>query len=71
MRIKIKGLDDQKFKKKLQLKKIGTGIINEYFFIYQKQRFNYPKAYIKDIQATREAFRTQRKTSSTSKHEIS
>jgi hypothetical protein len=49
---------------KLQLKK-------NFIFFYQKLQFTYPLASIKDVQATGEAFSPQKRTSSTSKHEIS
>jgi hypothetical protein len=42
-----------------------------YIFFYQKLQFTYFKASIKDAQTTREAFRSQNRTSSTSKHENS
>jgi hypothetical protein len=41
------------------------------FFFDQKLQFTYPKASIKDAQATGEAFSPQKRTSSTSKHENS
>jgi hypothetical protein len=41
------------------------------FFFDQKLKFTYPKASIKDAQATVEAFSPQKRTSSTSKHENS
>ncbi len=34
-------------------------------------QFTYPSAFIKDVQATEEAFSTQKRTSRTSKHEFS
>jgi hypothetical protein len=37
----------------------------------KKVQFTYPYASIKDVQATGEAFSPQKRTSSTSKHEIS
>jgi hypothetical protein len=37
----------------------------------QEQQFTHPYASIKDIQATEEAFNQQKRTSSSSKHEIS
>jgi hypothetical protein len=40
------------------------------FFLVQKQ-FTYPKASIKDVQVTKEAFSSLKRTSSTSKHENS
>jgi hypothetical protein len=39
-------------------------------FLGQNQQFTYPKASIKDFQATEEAVSPQKRTSSTSKHEI-
>jgi hypothetical protein len=39
--------------------------------IDQKLQFIYPKASTKDVQATGEAFSPLKRTSSTSKHEIS
>jgi hypothetical protein len=41
------------------------------FFFNKKMQFNYPLAFIKDAQATREAFSLKKRTSSTSKHKIS
>jgi hypothetical protein len=38
--------------------------------IDQKLQFTYPQAFIKDVQATREALSPQKRTSSTSKDEI-
>ncbi len=55
---RIQGLDYKYFKK---LHKI----------LYQKLQFTYPKASVKNVQATGEAFSPQKITSSTSKHEIS
>jgi hypothetical protein len=40
-------------------------------FFDQKLRFTYPTAFIKEVQATGEAFGTQKRTSSNVKHEIS
>jgi hypothetical protein len=40
-------------------------------FLDQKLQFTYPWASIKDYQATEEPFSPQKRTSSTSKHEIS
>ncbi len=39
-------------------------------FVNQKLQFTYPWASIKDVQATGETFSTQKRTSSTSKHEF-
>jgi hypothetical protein len=41
------------------------------FFLDQKLQFTHPQACIKDIQVTKEAFSFQKRTSSTSNHEIS
>jgi hypothetical protein len=41
------------------------------YFLDQKPQFTYPLASIKYVQATKEAFSPQKRTSSTSKHEIS
>jgi len=41
------------------------------YFFDQKLQFTYPKASIKKVQATEEAFSHQKRTSSNSKHEIS
>jgi hypothetical protein len=43
----------------------------KFFFIYQKLQLTYPLASIKDVQVTKEDFSYQKRTSSTSKHEIS
>ncbi len=51
------------YKKNLQLKKIK--------FFGSKILFTYPWASIKDVQVTKEAFNSQKRTSRTSKHEIS
>jgi hypothetical protein len=40
-------------------------------FFWMKKQFTYPSAFIKDFQATEEAFSPQKRTSSISKHEIS
>jgi hypothetical protein len=48
-----------------QKKKFDIRIFN------QKLLFSYPYASINDVQATGEAFSPQKRTSSTSKHEIS
>ncbi len=61
--IRIWGFDDQKLKKIYSWKKITN-------FLNQKLQFTYPQAFIKDVQATEEAFSPQKWTSSTSKHEI-
>jgi hypothetical protein len=37
----------------------------------QKLQFTFPYGYIKDVQVTKEHFSSQKRTSSTSKHEIS
>ncbi len=58
--IRILGFDDQKLKKKVQMKK------NVPFFD-QKLQFTYPQASFKDVQTTGEAFSPQKRTSSTSK----
>jgi hypothetical protein len=44
-----------------------------FFFIFldQKLQITYPYASIKDVQVTEEAFSSQKRTSNTSKHEIS
>jgi hypothetical protein len=44
---------------------------NLIYFFDQKLQFTSPKASIKDVQATGEAFGPQKSRSSTSKHEIS
>jgi hypothetical protein len=41
------------------------------FFMIKNYNFTYPSASIKDFQATEEAFCPQKRTFSTSKHEIS
>jgi hypothetical protein len=58
------GFDD------LKLKKIYSWKFN-FYFLDKKWPFTYPKASIKDAQATGEAFSPQKRTSSTSKHENS
>jgi hypothetical protein len=40
-------------------------------FFGSKTQLTYPYASIKDVQVTEEAFSSQKRTSSTSKHEIS
>jgi hypothetical protein len=40
------------------------------FFLHQKLQLTYPWASIKDVQVTKEAFSSQKRTSSTSKHQI-
>ncbi len=40
------------------------------FFLNQKLQFTYPKASIKNVQVTEEAFSSQKKPSNTSKHEL-
>ncbi len=42
-----------------------------YLFFHHKLQFTYPYASIKNVQVTEEAFSSQKRTSSTSKHEIS
>jgi hypothetical protein len=42
----------------------------KFFFRRQKLQFTYPLASIKDVQVTKEAFSSQKRTSSTSEHEI-
>jgi hypothetical protein len=59
--IRIHGFDDQKLKKKIQLK------IFFIFFFYQKMSFPYLVASIKNVQGTGEALSPQKRTSSTSK----
>ncbi len=41
------------------------------FFFFQKLHILYPQAFMKDVQATGEAFSPQKGISITSKHEIS
>ena len=41
-----------------------------YFFLYQKLQFTLSLASIKDVQVTEEAFSSQKRTTSTSKHKI-
>jgi hypothetical protein len=60
IRIWIQGFDDQIFGKNLKLK----------HFSDQKMLFTYPKASIKDLQATEVVFIPQKRTSSTSKLDI-
>ncbi len=43
---------------------------NVLIFFYQKLKFTYPYAPIKDVKATGEAFSPQKRTSSTSYNEI-
>jgi hypothetical protein len=54
------GFDDQKMKNNEK----------KDFFFKSKFQFSYPWAFLKDVQATREAFSPQKKHPSTSKHEI-
>jgi hypothetical protein len=64
IQFQIQGFDDQK------LKKFSAGK----FFLYyldQKVQLTYPEAFLKDAQATGKAFKPQKRTSSTSKHEYS
>ncbi len=63
MRIRIQGVDDQKFKPIYSWK-------DQYFFV-QKLQFTNTETSIMDVQATGEALNPQKRTSSTSKHEIS
>ncbi len=69
MRIRIhfwnQGFYDKKCEKKLQLSNFLG-----FCFLDFKLQFTYPKVSIKDAQATGEALSPQKKTSSTSKHEI-
>jgi hypothetical protein len=58
------GFYDQNYKRLLLKKKLN-------FFLDQKLQFTFPLAYIKDAQATGEAFSPQKRTSSTKKHENS
>jgi hypothetical protein len=62
--IRIHGFYDQKLKK-------FTAEKNFIYFFDNKMRFTYPWTFIMDVQAAGEAFSPQKKTSSTSKHEIS
>jgi hypothetical protein len=62
--IQIQGFDDQQLKKNLKLKKLKN-------FLDQSLEFTYSKASIKEVQVTKEAFSSQKRTSSTSKHKIS
>jgi hypothetical protein len=59
----------KKRKKSTAEKKFTAEKIN--YFFDQKWQFTYLLASIKEIQATKEAARPQKKTPSTSKHEIS
>ncbi len=61
--IPVQGFNDQKLKKKKQLKKILN------LFLINLQ-FTYPKASIKYVQVTEEAFSSQKRPSNTSKHEL-
>ncbi len=61
--IRIQGFNNQKLKEK------NAGEIFLDLFD-QKLQFTYTYASIKDVQATGEAFSSQKKTSSTSKNEI-
>jgi hypothetical protein len=54
-----------KIEKNLQLKTFFKK------FFDQKLKFTYPYASIKDVKVTKEKFSSQKRTSSTSKHEIS
>jgi hypothetical protein len=58
--VRIQG---QKYEKKSQLKK-------KLYFFYQKLQFTYPQAFMKYVQVTEEAFRSQKRPSNTSKHEL-
>ncbi len=60
----IQGYYDQKIVKNLQRKNIKK-------FLDQKLQFTYPYATIKDVQVTKEAFSSQKRTSSTSIHKMS
>jgi hypothetical protein len=64
IQLQIQGFDDQKFVINSQLE------IFLYFFD-QKVQFTYPKASLKEAQATGKAFNPRKRTSSTSKHEYS
>jgi hypothetical protein len=61
--IQIQGFGDQKLKKFIAEKKE--------ILLDQKLQFTYPWASIKDVQVTEEAVSSQKRISSTSKHEIS
>jgi hypothetical protein len=64
--IRIQGFDDQKLGKKLKLKKKS-----DFFIFGSKLQYTYlTLGLLKEIQATGEAFSPQKRTSSTSKHEI-
>ncbi len=62
--IRIQGFYDQKLKKIYSWKK-------KKIFWDKKLQFTYPLASIKGAQVTKEAFSSQKRTSSTAKHEIS
>ncbi len=64
IRIRFQGSNDQKLENIYSWKK-------DKIFFDQKLQFTNPYASIKDVQATGEAFSPQKRTSSTSKHEIS
>ncbi len=61
--------DPEFWRPKLEKKITAEKKIN--FFWDQKLQVSYPQAFIKNIQVTEEAFSSQKRTSSTSKHEIS
>jgi hypothetical protein len=56
---------DQKFKKTFLAK------MKIFLFLDKKLHFTYPYVSLNDVQVTKEAFSFQKRTSSTSKHEIS
>jgi hypothetical protein len=60
--IRIQGFD-QKLEKMYSGKKVLS--------LYQKLQFTYPQVSIKDVQVTEEALSSQKRTFSTSKHQIS
>jgi hypothetical protein len=61
--IRIQDLYDQNWKKFTAEKKLSC--------FGSKLQFTYPYASIKDVQVTKEAFSSEKRTSSTSKNEIS
>ncbi len=63
IRIRIQSFNDQKLKKNYSWKKVK-------FFFDQKLQFTYPKASIKNVQVTEEAYSSQMRPSNTSKREF-